>query len=202
MTLSSSARTGQSLQAISSEPLVDQRSDPFGRTALGGIGAFFLILTFIQAPGLIIDDTKLPVIMNPLAWMHSALHLWSPSVSSGSVQAGTFGYLFPMAPFFELTNVLHIPVWVAERIWLAALLTVGAWGVIRLSEALGIGTRRARVLGAIAYCVAPIVVDWAAISALLLAVVFLPWVLQPLVIGAREGSPRRAAAKSAVAGRR
>ena len=28
---------------------------------------------------------------------------------------------------------------------------------------------------------------------------FLPWVLQPLVIGAREGSPRRAAAKSAVA---
>ncbi len=199
MTISNSASTGQLLQPISPEPLVDHRSDPFGRTALGGIGAFFLILTFIQAPGLIVDDTKLPVIMAPLAWMRSALHLWNPSVSSGSVQAGTFGYLFPMAPFFELTHVLHIPVWIAERIWLATLLTVGAWGVIRLSEALGIGTRRARVLGAIAYCVAPIVVDWAAISALLLAVVFLPWVLQPLVVGAREGSPRRAAAKSGIA---
>ena len=49
------------------------------------------------------------------------------------------------------------------------------------------GPGGARVLGAIAYCVAPIVVDWAAISALLLAVVFLPWVLQPLVVGPARG---------------
>jgi arabinofuranan 3-O-arabinosyltransferase len=160
---------------------------------------FFLALTFIQAPTLIIDDTKLPVIMAPLTWMQSALHLWNQSVASGSVQSLNFGYLFPMAPFFELMHLLHVPVWCAERIWLALLLTIGAWGVVRLAEALGIGTRWARILGAISYCVAPIVVDWAAISVLLLPMVFMPWMLHPLVLGSRGGSPRRAAARSGVA---
>ncbi len=104
-----------------------------------------------------------------------------------------------MAPFFELMHLLHMPVWCAERIWLAALLTVGAWGVIRLAEALGIGKPWARVLGGIAFCVAPLVVDWATVSVDLLAIVLLPWLLQPLVAGSREGSPRRAAARSGVA---
>ena len=80
-----------------------------------------------------------------------------------------------------------------------APLTVGAWGVIRLAEALGIGKRWARILAGVAYCVAPIVVDWAAISVALLAVALLPWVIVPLVTGSRTGSPRRAAAKSGVA---
>jgi arabinofuranan 3-O-arabinosyltransferase len=136
--------------------------DPLSRWVLAGLGAFFLLVTFVQAPGLIVDDTKLPVVMAPLAWMKSSLHLWNPSVSSGSVQDQTFGYLFPMAPFFEVMHLLHVPTWCAERIWLALLLTVGAWGVIRLSEALGIGKPWARVLGGLTYCVAPIVVTWAA----------------------------------------
>ena len=181
------------------ELVSDPSSEPLSRWCLAGLAAFFLVLTFIQAPGLIIDDSKLPVIMAPLAWMQSSLHLWNQSVASGSVQVGTFGYLVPMAPFFELMHVAHVPVWCAERVWLALLLTIGAWGVVRLAEALGIGKRWARLLGALAYCVAPIVVDWAAVSVALLAVAFLPWVLQPLVVGSKTGSPRRAAAKSGVA---
>ena len=187
------------VEPIDHDGSVGPCTDPLGRGVLAGIGALFLALTFAQAPGLIIDDTKLPVIMAPLQWMKSALHLWSLSVASGSVQDQTFGYFFPMAPFFELMHLLHIPVWCAERIWLALLLTAGAWGVVRLAEAMGIGTRWARVLAGLAYCIAPIVVDWAAISATLLAVVLLPWVLVPLVRGSRDGSPRMAAARSGVA---
>jgi arabinofuranan 3-O-arabinosyltransferase len=183
-------------------PTLDERApsaDPLSRWVLAGLGAFFLTLTFVQAPGLIVDDTKLPVLTAPLAWMRSALHLWSQSVASGSVQDEKFGYLFPMAPFFEVTHVLHVPVWCAERIWLALLLTVGAWGIVRVAEALGIGKPWARVLGGITYCVAPIVVTWAATSGTLLAVVLMPWVLRPLIVGARTGSPRRAAARSGIA---
>ncbi len=84
--------------------------DPLGRGVLAGLSAFFLTIVFVQAPGLIVDDTKLPVLMAPLNWMKSALHMWSLTVSSGSVQDETFGYLFPMAPFFELMHVLHVPV--------------------------------------------------------------------------------------------
>jgi arabinofuranan 3-O-arabinosyltransferase len=173
--------------------------DPVSRWVLAGLGAMFLVATFIQAPGLIEDDTKLPVVMAPLAWIHLVLHLWNQTIASGNIQEGNFGYLFPMAAFFELTHLLGVPVWCAERIWLALLLTTGAWGMIRLAEALGIGRRWARVLGGVAYCVAPIVVIWAAHTAALLAVVLLPWLLQPLVVGARRGSPRSAAARSGVA---
>ena len=173
--------------------------DPLSRWVLAGLGSFFLLVTMVQAPGLIVDDTKLPVVMAPLAWMRSSLHLWSLTVSSGSVQDQTFGYLFPMAPFFALTHLLHVPVWWAERIWLALLLTAGSWGVVRLAEALGIGKRWAAVLGGIVYCAAPIVVTWAASSATLLAVMLLPWLLQPLVVGSSTGSPRTAAARSGVA---
>jgi arabinofuranan 3-O-arabinosyltransferase len=192
-------KTASESLATSTEQVQGPCVDPLSRWVLAGLGALFLALTVIQAPGLIVDDTKLPVIMAPLAWMQSALHLWNQSVASGSVQSENFGYLLPMAPFFELMHVLHLPVWCAERIWLALLLTVGAWGVVRLAEALGIGTRWARILGAFTYCVAPIVVDWSAISVYLLAVVLLPWVLHPLVVGSRGGSPRRAAARSGVA---
>ena len=109
------------LGGVETDPAVDVGTcpDPLHRGALAGLGAFFLALVFVQAPGLIVDDTKLPVIMAPLAWMKSALHMWSLTVASGSVQDETFGYLFPMAPFFELMHVLHVPVWCAERIWLA-----------------------------------------------------------------------------------
>jgi arabinofuranan 3-O-arabinosyltransferase len=174
-------------------------SDPLSRWVLAGLGAFFLLVTLIQAPGLIIDDTKLPVLMAPWTWIRSSLHLWSLTVSSGSVQDQTFGYLFPMAPFFGVAHLLHVPTWWAERMWLALLLTVGAWGVVRVAEALGIGKRWARVLGGITYCVAPIVVTWAASSATLLAVVLMPWLLRPLIVGSRQGSTRRAAARSGVA---
>lgn len=173
--------------------------DPLPKTALAGLAALFALIAFIQSPGRIVDDTKLPVVMSPWAWIRGSLHLWTQTLGSGAVQDQGYGYLWPMAPFFELTRLLHVPVWVAERLWLAALLTVGAWGVIRLAEALGIGNRGARVLAALAFCTAPIVVDWAALSVDLLAVVFLPWVLHPLVVGARGGSPRRAAARSGVA---
>ena len=192
-------RPSESTPPSENELLGDLRSKPLSRWFLAGLAAFFLVLTFIQAPGLIIDDTKLPVIMAPLAWMQSTLHLWNPTVASGSVQSGNFGYLFPMAPFFELMRIAHVPVWCAERVWLALLLTIGAWGVVRLAEALRIGKQWARLLGALAYCVAPLVVDWAALSAALLSIVLLPWVLQPLVVGSKTGSPRRAAAKSGVA---
>ena len=173
--------------------------DRMSRMSLLIAAAGALVIAFIQQPGNIVDDTKLPLVMSPLSFMANSLQLWNPVQSSGSVQVETYGYLFPMGPFFALGEALHIPVWITERVWLALLLTVSFWGVVRLAEALGIGGRNGKVAGAVAYTVAPIVVTWAASSAALLAVVLLPWVVLPLVRGAAGGSPRRAAAASGVA---
>jgi arabinofuranan 3-O-arabinosyltransferase len=181
------------------DAVVPHESRRLSRWALLIAFAAALGLCLGQEPGVIVDDTKLPLIMSPLAFMQNALHLWNPQQYSGSVQALSYGYLFPMGPFFALTHALHISVWVAERIWLASLLTIAFWGVVRLAEALRIGGRGGRVLAGIAYTIAPITVTWAATSAALLVVAFLPWVLVPLVHGSRGGSPRRAAAASGVA---
>ncbi|MHB1585123.1 MAG: alpha-(1-_3)-arabinofuranosyltransferase domain-containing protein, partial [Acidimicrobiales bacterium] len=172
---------------------------PASRWTLLAAAAVALVVAFVQEPGRIVDDTKLPLVMAPASFLGNALHLWNPGQYSGTVQSLTYGYFFPMGAFFALGQALHLPVWVTERLWLALLLTVAFWGVLRLAEALGIGTRLGRVLGAVAYSVAPIVVVWAATSAALVSVVLVPWVVLPLVHGARGGSPRRAAAASGVA---
>ena len=169
-----------------------------GRWVLAAVGVGFLALTFAQASGSIEDDTRLPMLMSPINYIGSTLHLWNQNVYGGSVQLD-IGFDLPTGLFFAITHTLHIPTWCAERVWLALLLTTGCWGVVRLSEALGIGNRWARVMAGLAYCASPIVLTWVTTSVDLLAVVLLPWVVLPLVKGSREGSPRRAAARSGIA---
>jgi arabinofuranan 3-O-arabinosyltransferase len=186
------------------EPLVPEEdatngpsSDPLSRLWLLVAGGVALAVSLAQSWGLIEDDTKLPVVMAPLSFIEGSLHILNQRVFGGAVDQT--GLLFPMSLFFEVTSVLGVPTWVAERFWLALLLTIGFWGIVRVAEALGIGSRSGRVIGAVAYCVAPIVVTFAQTSADLLAVVFLPWMLRPLITGSRGGSPRSAAARSGVA---
>ncbi len=75
-TITSESELGELTDAAWEDP-VAPCPDPLGRSALVGLGALFLLAAFIQAPGSIVDDTKLPVLMTPLAWMESALHLWN-----------------------------------------------------------------------------------------------------------------------------
>jgi arabinofuranan 3-O-arabinosyltransferase len=182
---------------LESGPLFD-RSKPVSRWVLAVLGGGFLAVCFAQAPGLIVYDTKMPMLLSPLRYLETSLHAWNQGIYAGTVIFDT-GYVVPMGLFFALTHVLHIPVWCAQRIWLALLLTIACWGVVRLSEALGIGTRGSRVIAGLAFCAAPIVITRITDSAALLAIVFLPWMLQPLVVGSRRGSPRQAAARSGVA---
>jgi arabinofuranan 3-O-arabinosyltransferase len=186
-----SARRAVSSGALSSTNAVSLK-------VLAGLWVAFLGVALAQAPGLIETDTKLPLIASPVTYFGSALHLWNQTVFGGAVELGT-GFLFPMGLFFLFTHILHVPLWIAERIWLASLLTIACWGVVRLSEALRIGNRWTRILAGLAYCAAPIVITWVTTSGDLLAVVLLPWVLQPLVVGSQQGSTRRAAALSGVA---
>jgi arabinofuranan 3-O-arabinosyltransferase len=169
-----------------------------GRIYLLVIFLCFLAVCFAQAPGLIQFDTSLPVVLSPVSYFGTFLHLWNPTVFGGTMVQGA-GFLVPQGLFFIGTHLLHVPPWVAQRIWLATLMTIGAWGVIRLAEALGIGHRWARVLAGAAYCVAPLMVVWVTTTGDMLAVVLLPWVLVPLVAGSRAGSTRQAAARSGIA---
>ena len=99
-----------------------------------------LALWFAQSPGLISPDTKLDLTANPLRFLARAANLWNSDLPFGQAQNQAYGYLFPHGAFFLLGDLVGLPGWVTQRLWWALLLTAGFWGLLRVAEALGIGT--------------------------------------------------------------
>ena len=164
-------------------------------------GAVLLVaLAFSQAPGRIVADTKLDLVVAPGRFLGRSLQAWDPSAAFGQLQNQAYGYLFPMGPFFWLGHVCGLPPWVVQRLWWSVLLLLAYAGFLRLARLLGIGTPTTQLLGALAYALGPrVVTELGSISVELVPLVLLPWVLTPLVSGARTGSVRKAAAWSALA---
>ncbi|HZG92084.1 MAG TPA: alpha-(1-_3)-arabinofuranosyltransferase family protein, partial [Pseudonocardia sp.] len=168
------------------------------RLAAGCLGLTGLALS--QEPGRLVPDTKLDLAIDPIGFLGRALTLWEPEGFAGQVQNQAYGYLFPMGPFFAAGRLIGLPAWVVQRLWLALLMSVAFLGVVALARALRIGTPTGRLVGGLAYALAPrMVTELGAISIEVLPTALAPWVLVPLVHGARRGSPRRAALASGAA---
>ncbi|MGE2692950.1 alpha-(1-_3)-arabinofuranosyltransferase domain-containing protein [Mycolicibacterium pulveris] len=160
-----------------------------------------LVLTFAQSPGQISPDTKLDLTANPLRFLARAFNLWNSELPFGQAQNQAYGYLFPHGTFFLAGDLLGIPGWVTQRLWWALLLTAGFWGLLRVAEALGIGSRTSRVIAAAAFALSPrVLTTLGAISSETLPMMLAPWVLLPVILALR-GDPRIRvlAARSAVA---
>ncbi|MCT2582771.1 DUF3367 domain-containing protein [Actinophytocola sp. S1-96] len=158
------------------------------------------LLSFLQLPGRTTFDTKLDLAVDPVAFLGRALHLWNPEATGGELQNQAYGYLFPMGPFFAVGQLLGLPPWVTQRLWCALLLCLAFAGMLALARALRVGTEPTRFVGALAYTLAPrMLTEIGPLSAEMLPAVALPWVLLPLVLAGRIGSPRRAAGLSALA---
>ncbi|GAB3131047.1 alpha-(1-_3)-arabinofuranosyltransferase family protein [Tsukamurella serpentis] len=175
---------------------------PLSRRA--GAWAFLalLALSFASAPGRIVADTKLDLTANPIGFLTRAANVWSSQSPLGQVQNQAYGYFFPHGAFFALGQLLHVPPWITQRLWWALLLFAGFWGVVRLAEALGTGSRGSRIVGACAYVLAPqVLTTLGAISSETAPVMLAPWVLLPLVVMLQgtDQPLRNLAAKSAVA---
>lgn len=157
-------------------------------------------LAFSQRPGQLVSDTKLDLVVDPGGMLGRALHMWDPTGGFGQVQNQAYGYLFPMGPFFWLGDLLSAPGWVVQRLWWSLLLVVAFLGVVKLCQALGLGSPTSRIVAGFAYALSPrILTTLGPISIEAWPMALAPWVLVPLVLGCRGGSPRRAAALSALA---
>ncbi|MGN6795540.1 MAG: alpha-(1-_3)-arabinofuranosyltransferase domain-containing protein, partial [Streptosporangiaceae bacterium] len=173
-----------------------------------------LIVFVLNARGQIFFDTKLGVEIDPLGFYGRLWHLWNPTEWFGTLQDQYVGYAFPMAPFYLAGQLLKIPVWLTERIWLSLLVAVGFAGLVKLAEAVRIGTDRSRIVAGLAFALWPtytIVIG--STSAGILPGLLAPWAVLPLVSlaeqppargvsvagGAGQGSLVRAAAGSGVA---
>nr|WP_228829403.1 alpha-(1->3)-arabinofuranosyltransferase [Nocardia beijingensis] len=156
------------------------------------------LLTFVQAPGLTVADTKYDLAKNPLGFLERASHLWSSQAPMGQVQNQAYGYFFPHGAFFSLGHLLGVPAWMTQRIWWALLLLAGFWGIVRLCETLGIGTRGSRVVAALAFALSPrVLTTVGSISSETLPMMLAPWVLlAPAALGVAGHARRRGGAAS------
>jgi len=150
---------------------------------LAGIFLAALALCFLSSPGLIAPDTKLDLTANPLRFLARAANLWNSDLPFGQVQNQAYGYLFPHGTFFLLGHALGVPGWVTQRLWWAVLLTAGCWGLLRVAETLGIGTRTSRLIGAVAFALSPrVLTTLGSISSETLPMMLTPWVLLPVIL--------------------
>lgn len=138
-----------------------------------------------------------------MRFLTRAAHLWNSELPFGQTQNQAYGYLFPHGAFFVVGDLLGLPDWVIQRLWWALLLAAGFWGLLRVAEALGIGTTPSRVIAALAYALSPrVLTTLGSISSETLPMMLAPWVLLPVILAMRGGhqqSLRVLAARAGVA---
>jgi arabinofuranan 3-O-arabinosyltransferase len=151
-------QSGFSLNTLSSAALTQAASSkvaPLSRRWLWLVAAVALALSFAQSPGQISPDTKLDLTANPLRFLARATNLWNSELPFGQAQNQAYGYLFPHGSFFLIGHLLGLPGWVTQRLWWALLLSIGFWGLLRIAEALGIGSPTSRAIAAAAFARLP-----------------------------------------------
>ncbi|SEF94410.1 arabinofuranan 3-O-arabinosyltransferase [Thermomonospora echinospora] len=157
------------------------------------------VLATSTRPGRILADTKIDMAVNPLGFLGRALHLWDPE-QFGQLQNQAIGYWFPMGPFFALGDLVGMPAWITQRLWLSLLLCLAFLGTERLARRLGIGGPLTRLVAGLVYALAPGgLAVLGQISSEYLPLAMLPWIVLPLVTAVEGGGRIRAAARSGFA---
>lgn len=133
---------------------------------------------------------------DPWRFLADLGQLWHDRAGLGGIADQYVGYAFPTLPYYGLADLAHVPVWLAERLWMSLIVTAAFWGALRLAERLRVGTPPARLLAAACYALWPtFTLVIGSTSAAALPGALLPWVLLPLTntrVSARIAATRSA----------
>jgi hypothetical protein len=158
------------------------------RTMAAGLALFSFALAFWQRPGWATSDTKIDLHVDPVSFLGQSASVWTHSIDLGAVHGVQYsGYLWPMGPFFALLHSIGLSAWVAHRVWLALLLALSGWGVLKLCDVL-VGRPRgpAHLVAAVFYVVNPYTAMFTGrTSVVFLGYAALPWLLLVTFHGVR-----------------
>jgi len=149
------------------------------------------LLSFIpmlaSRPGVVSDDTKTYLYLDPGRYVRQATSLWDPSVALGTVTHENIGYLLPMGPFYWVLAELHVQLWVAQRLWMGVLLFAAGAGTLYLCRVVGL-TGPGRYVASVGFMFTPYVLQYAGrISAILMPWAGLPWLVALVMVALRRG---------------
>ena len=160
--------------------------------------AFLVLLA--NDPGRMFFETKLSVDLDPAGFYASLWHLMDPRNTFGALNNQAIGYAAPMGPFYLAGQLAHVPVWLTERLWLSLIIAVGFAGLVKLAEALDIGSPASRLLAGLVFALWPtFTIVIGSTSSAALPGMLAPWAVLPLTTAVRgPGGVVRAAARSGV----
>lgn len=167
-------------------------SQPRSHTSRAGLVSYLVaaalcyVPQLLTQPGVVSDDTKTYLYLNPGLLLRRAPSMWDPSVALGTVTHQNIGYLLPMGPFFWVFSALHVPIWVAQRLWVGSILFAAAAGVLYLCRVVGL-RGPGRVVAALGYGLSPYVMQYVGrISVILLPFAGLGWLLAFGILACRH----------------
>jgi hypothetical protein len=160
------------------------------RAAAGylGFAALVYVPLLLTAPGRVVADTKSYLYLDPERFLGRVASLWDPNIGLGTVSHQNIGYLFPLGPFYWVTEVLlGLPAWVAQRLWLGSLLFAAGLGVRYLLRTLGVRGPGVPV-AVLAFALSPYALEFSSrLSVLLGPWAALPWLLAFTILAVRAG---------------
>ena len=178
-----------------SEQRDDADSDglPLSARTRTGIGlALFAALVYLpilaMQPGKVDADTKSYLYLDPSRFLQRAASIWDPSIGFGTLSHQTVGYLFPMGPFYWFfEDVIGLPAWITQRIWLGTIILLAGLGVRYLLRALNVSGPGVPI-AMLAYAFSPYVLGYSAIYSVMLSPwAALPWWIAFVALGMRRG---------------
>ncbi len=157
-----------------------------GRTIYLVLAALAYIPPLLVRRGVVSADNKVYLYLDPSRMLADSAFLWEPDVFGGTVPHQGVGYLFPVAPYYWLIDVLGIPVWIGQRIWLSTVVFFAGAGVVYLLRALrwhGPGV----IVAALMYMFTPYFLNYAsAFTVIALPWTGLPWLLAFVMLAVRH----------------
>ncbi|MBK5333553.1 MAG: DUF3367 domain-containing protein, partial [Ilumatobacteraceae bacterium] len=95
---------------------------PSQRLGVVALALLAYLPALFAAPGKMPSDTKLYLYLDPSRLISDAPYTWDNRQFAGWVPHQTVTYLWPSGPWYWLFEQLHVPDWVAHRLWIATLL--------------------------------------------------------------------------------
>jgi hypothetical protein len=149
-----------------------------------------LVPMLASQPGVVTDDTKTYLYIDPGRYVRQAVSLWDPQVALGTVTHENIGYLLPMGPFYWALAELHVPLWVAQRLWMGLLLFGAGAGALYLCRTIGL-SGPGRYVTTLGFMFTPYVLQYAGrISVILMPWAGLPWMVAFVILAVRKGGWR------------
>jgi arabinofuranan 3-O-arabinosyltransferase len=146
-----------------------------------GGGVLLALLAYIPLllvrPGVVTPDTKTYLYLDPGKFLSQVAFLWNPTVGLGTVNHQYIGYLLPMGPFYGILAFLHVPTWVAQRLWLGSILFCAGYGILYLSKTMKL-RGPGPIVAALAYMLSPYFLQYAG----RISVILLPWAGLPFMV--------------------